>query len=105
MAAAWTEIGDRVFVRRYSFADQTIGVVLADDQALLIDTRSSHRKALEIVRDLRDLTPFPVGVVVNTHWHSDHCFGNHALRPVPIWGHVRCANGLLETGPRELSAL
>jgi hypothetical protein len=27
---AWVEVGDRVFVRRYAFFDQNIGVVLAD---------------------------------------------------------------------------
>jgi glyoxylase-like metal-dependent hydrolase (beta-lactamase superfamily II) len=105
MATAWIEIGDRLFVRRYSFADQTIGAVVGDDQVLLIDTRSSHRQAAEIARDLREITPFPVRVVVNTHWHSDHCFGNRALRPATIWGHERCASGLVETGPRQLAAL
>src|SRR5204862_7327413 len=79
--------------------------VLGDGEALLIDTRSSHRQADEIRRDLAALTPSPIGVVVNTHWHSDHCFGNHALRPAVIWGHVRCASGLVQTGPRQPAAL
>ena len=40
---AGCEIGDRVFVRRYAFYDQNIGVVLGDGEALVIDTRSHAR--------------------------------------------------------------
>ena len=53
----WVEIGDRVFVRRYAFYDQNIGVVLGDGEALVIDTRSTHEQAREILADLRELTP------------------------------------------------
>ena len=99
--SAWTEIGDRVFVRRYAFYDQNIGVVLGDEAALLIDTRISHRQAAEIQADLRELTALPVGVVVNTHGHSDHAFGNHAFRPATIWGHERCVTMIETTGERQ----
>ena len=43
----WTEIGDRVFVRRYAFFDQNIGVVMAGDEIMVIDTRSSHVQGRE----------------------------------------------------------
>jgi glyoxylase-like metal-dependent hydrolase (beta-lactamase superfamily II) len=92
----WQEVGDRVFVRRYRIYDQNIGVVLGDESALLVDTRISHRQAEEIRVDLRQLTPLPIGVVVNTHGHADHCFGNHPLRPATIWGHERCVT-MIET--------
>ena len=45
----WVEIGDRVFVRRYAFYDQNIGVVLGGGEALVIDTRSTHVQAREIL--------------------------------------------------------
>jgi glyoxylase-like metal-dependent hydrolase (beta-lactamase superfamily II) len=98
---AWTEVGDHVFVTRYKFYDQNIGVVLGDEAALLIDTRISHRQAEEIRSDLRSLTALPVGVVVNTHGHSDHCFGNHVFRPAPIWGHERCVTMIESQGERK----
>ena len=101
---AWTEIGDRVFVRRYRFYDQNVGVVLGDGAALLIDTRVSHRQAEELRADLRELTSLPVGVVVNTHGHSDHCFGNNLFRPAPIWGHERCVTMIETTGDRQRAA-
>jgi glyoxylase-like metal-dependent hydrolase (beta-lactamase superfamily II) len=87
----WTEVGDRVFVRRYPFFDQDIVVVLGGNAALVVDTRSSAKQAREIVDDLRDLGSPPVGIVVNTHGHYDHCFGNGVFRPAVIWGHERCA--------------
>ena len=103
--SAWTEVGDRVFVRRYAFYDQNIGVVLGDEAALLVDTRVSHRQAGEIRSDLRELTPMPVVVVVNTHGHSDHAFGNHPFRPATIWGHERCVTMIEQTGERQRQGL
>jgi glyoxylase-like metal-dependent hydrolase (beta-lactamase superfamily II) len=100
----WTEIGDRVFVRRYAFYDQNIGVVLGDGGVLLVDTRISHRQAEETIADLRALTPLPVRVVINTHGHSDHCFGNHVVRPTEIWGHDGCVTMITSTGERQRSA-
>ena len=57
--SAWTEVGDRVYVRRYAFYDQNIGVVLGDEAALVVDTRISHRQAAEVQADLRELTRSP----------------------------------------------
>src|SRR4029078_2032857 len=99
--SAWTEVGARVFVTRYRFYDQNIGVVLGDEAALVVDTRVSHRQAAEILAELRQINSLPVGVVVNPHGHSDHCFGNHPFRPATIWGHERCATMIETTGERQ----
>jgi glyoxylase-like metal-dependent hydrolase (beta-lactamase superfamily II) len=94
----WTEIGDRVFVRRYAFYDQNIGVVLGAGATLVIDTRSTHVQGREILDDLRALTADPVRVVVNTHGHFDHAFGNRVFRPATIWGHAACPPFMVRTG-------
>ena len=91
----WQEIGDRVFTRRYRFLDQQIGAVVGAGEVLVVDSRATTAQALEIVDDLRELTSDPVTVVVNTHWHWDHAFGNHAFRPAVVWGHERCGPQLL----------
>jgi glyoxylase-like metal-dependent hydrolase (beta-lactamase superfamily II) len=103
--SVWTEIGQRVFVRRYAFYDQNIGAILGDDGVLVVDTRISHRQADEILADLRGLTPLPVRAVVNTHGHNDHAFGNHRFRPAPIWGHERCARMIRETGADQIATV
>ena len=97
-AAGWTEIGDRVFVRRYAFYNQNIGVILARDAALVIDTRTTYPQAREILDDLRELTSAPVEVVVDSHGHYDHAFGNAVFRPATIWGHVGCGPDRREKG-------
>jgi glyoxylase-like metal-dependent hydrolase (beta-lactamase superfamily II) len=103
--SAWTEIGDRVFVRRYAFYNQNIGAVLGDGAALVVDTRSTHGQAREIVGDLRSLTSDPVAVVVDTHGHFDHAFGNRVFRPAIIWGHAGCPAFMARTGERARSTM
>jgi glyoxylase-like metal-dependent hydrolase (beta-lactamase superfamily II) len=101
----WVEIGDRFFVRRYPFFDQNIGLILGDGQALVIDTRSTHAQAREIQADVRGLTRFPVTVVVDTHGHFDHAYGNHVFRPATIWGHERCVPFIERTGEARRPAI
>jgi glyoxylase-like metal-dependent hydrolase (beta-lactamase superfamily II) len=94
----WVEIDDRVLVRRYAFYDQNIGVVLGRGAALVIDTRSTYGQAREILADLRSLTSDPVTVVVDTHGHFDHAFGNAIFRPATIWGQEGCVAFMERTG-------
>ena len=98
MTSRWLEIGDRVFVRRYRFYDQGIVAVLGGDAALVVDTRTTLVQAREILDDLGDLGSPRVGIVVNTHGHYDHVFGNAVFRPAVIWGHERCRTMIEMTG-------
>ena len=102
METRWLEIGDRVFVRRYRFYDQGIVAVLGGDTALVVDTRTTPAQAREILDDLRDLGSPRVGIVVNTHGHYDHVFGNAVFRPAVIWGHERCRTMIELTGAVQL---
>lgn len=102
MASRWGEIGDRVFVRRYAFFDQNIVAVLGGDgRALVVDTRTTYAQAREVLDDLRELGSPRVGIVVNTHGHYDHVFGNRLFRPAVIWGHERCAVMIERDGERQ----
>lgn len=93
---AWDEVGDRVFRRRYeAYYRFNVGVVLGADGVMVIDTRSSHVQARELIADLRLLTDLPVRWVVNTHYHWDHTWGNALFRGTPILGHVECRNEML----------
>ena len=90
MGSPWREVGDRIFVRRYEVFDQNIVVVLDRGEALVVDTRSTYPQAREIHVDLWKLGSPNVTVVVNTHGHFDHAFGNSSFRPAVVWGHERC---------------
>ena len=97
----WREVGDRVFVRRHQTLDVNAGLVLGEDKCLVIDTRGSEREGTELRRAIRGLTPLPY-VLVNTHAHFDHCFGNQvfaAEQPgLEIWAHRRCLEELRRSG-------
>jgi glyoxylase-like metal-dependent hydrolase (beta-lactamase superfamily II) len=105
VARGWVELADRVFVRRYAFYDQNIGVVLGDGEAVVIDTRSTYPQAREIAAHLRELTSLPVTVVVNSHGHFDHAFGNRVFRPATIWGHENCVSFMERTGEARKHAI
>ena len=94
----WVEIGDRFLVRRYAFYDQNIGLVLGRGAALVIDTRSTYGQAREIIDHVREVSRDPVTVVVDTHGHFDHAYGNRIFRPATIWGHERCVTFMERTG-------
>ncbi|HET9852706.1 MAG TPA: MBL fold metallo-hydrolase, partial [Candidatus Limnocylindrales bacterium] len=96
---AWFEVGDRVFTWRFEFFDQQIGVILGGQDVAVIDTRSTPVQAREISAAIRELTSDAVSIVLNTHWHWDHTFGNSVFRPASIWGHARVPGRLLGDGP------
>lgn len=96
----WREVGADVYVRRYPFLDQTIGAVVGRERVLLVDTRSTLVQARQLLGDLQQLTRLP-WVVVNTHAHFDHAFGNAAFRPCEIWAHEGCAEALRKHGPAQ----
>jgi glyoxylase-like metal-dependent hydrolase (beta-lactamase superfamily II) len=98
MAEEWTEVGDRVFVRRHRSLDLNIGAVLTEDGVILIDSRATHVQAEELASSLSAITGDAVRWLINTHHHWDHTFGNYVFRSAAIWGHQRCAQVLEERG-------
>ena len=60
------------------------------ERALVVDTRGSEVQGREVVEDVARLAlPVPVTVVVNTHVHYDHTFGNRAFDSATIHAHER----------------
>jgi glyoxylase-like metal-dependent hydrolase (beta-lactamase superfamily II) len=91
----WREVADRVFVRRYSDFNVSIGLVIGARDSLVVDTRGSERQGRELMDEIGWITHTPLRVV-NTHHHFDHSFGNRVFAPAEIWGHERCATRLRE---------
>ncbi|MFG1708509.1 MBL fold metallo-hydrolase [Nonomuraea sp. M3C6] len=100
----WHEVGDRVYVRRHESYDMNVGLVVGDGHCLVLDTRSSHREAADLIEAVRRITAAP-WTVVNSHSHFDHYFGNALFRPAEIWGHVRCAEEIDEYGERHRAGM
>ena len=55
------------------------GIIIGDDAVLVIDTLISDQKAKAFIKDIRALTDKPIRFAVNTHFHSDHSYGNCAF--------------------------
>jgi glyoxylase-like metal-dependent hydrolase (beta-lactamase superfamily II) len=89
----WAEVADGVLVRRHASMDLNVTLVVGDGACLVVDTRATAAEGAELAGAVRAVTPHP-WVVVNTHFHFDHAFGNAAFAPAPIWGHRRCAEVL-----------
>jgi glyoxylase-like metal-dependent hydrolase (beta-lactamase superfamily II) len=73
-------------------------VILGGRDVVVIDTRSTPSQAEEIVTGVRELTRDPVSIVINTHWHWDHTFGNSVFRPAAIWGQAQVVDRLHAEG-------
>lgn len=105
--AGFVEIADRVFVRRYREWDVSIGVVVGERGALVVDTRASLAQGRALASDVRRLSGTPhVRWVVNTHEHFDHVFGNGAFDSegsagqVAIHAHEVAAASMVAAGER-----
>lgn len=86
------EIGAGVHVLRHQVLDVNATLVVGGEAALVVDTLSTTAQAEDLLAAVRRVTPLPL-VVVNTHHHFDHTFGNgvFAAAGAPIWGHEEAA--------------
>jgi glyoxylase-like metal-dependent hydrolase (beta-lactamase superfamily II) len=97
----FVEVADRVYVLRHPVLDVNVTLVVGDGHALLVDTLSTDAQAGELAGEVRRLTGYPL-ILVNTHHHYDHCYGNARLAAPggPIWAHEAAARQLREHGTR-----
>ncbi|NUR70467.1 MAG: MBL fold metallo-hydrolase [Hamadaea sp.] len=104
---AFTEIADRVLVAVEPIVNVNVTLVVGDGQAMLIDTLSHDEQAQELLSAVRGVTGAPL-VVVNTHHHFDHAFGNSVVadgtgggqppQDAAIWAHEEAATLLRDKG-------
>ncbi|GAA4625890.1 MBL fold metallo-hydrolase [Actinoallomurus vinaceus] len=73
----------------------TVGVIVGAAGAVVIDTRASVAQGVRLRDDVRRLG-VEDPIVVNTHGHFDHCFGNAAFTGVR-WGHASLPDYLAHT--------
>jgi cyclase len=54
--------------------------IIGDTDVIVVDTGLSKAAGEAILGGLRQVTDKPVSMVINTHWHGDHIFGNQAFQ-------------------------
>jgi glyoxylase-like metal-dependent hydrolase (beta-lactamase superfamily II) len=86
------EVAPDVYVLRYPVLDVNVGLVVGAEAAVVVDTLSTDAQATELLTAARRVTDRPL-LVVNTHHHFDHCFGNavFAAQGAPIWAQDEAA--------------
>jgi glyoxylase-like metal-dependent hydrolase (beta-lactamase superfamily II) len=99
----FTEIAPAVYVLRYPVLDVNATLIVGEAVAVVVDTLSTESQASELLTEIRKVTPLPL-VLVNTHHHFDHCFGNCALVSsspgASVWAHEAAARALRDEGAR-----
>jgi glyoxylase-like metal-dependent hydrolase (beta-lactamase superfamily II) len=63
-----------------TFAIGNSTFIVGDADVIVVDTGFSRATGQAILAGLRTVTDKPVSVVINTHWHADHIFGNQVFR-------------------------
>ncbi|HET6166660.1 MAG TPA: MBL fold metallo-hydrolase, partial [Marmoricola sp.] len=82
----WSELAPGVHERSFASWNLNVGVVVGEEKALVVDTRSTPREGRELLAHVRELTDLEL-LVVNTHAHPDHCRGNEAFAGSRVLAH------------------
>jgi cyclase len=60
------------------------GLLVGRDSVTVIDTAATERRARLLRSAIATITPVAPGILVNTHHHGDHTFGNHVFQPEAV---------------------
>lgn len=71
-------------------------LIIGDTGAILIDTGFTDEIGAHLAREVAKLTDKPVKVVINTHHHGDHTFGNAAFPGAKVISSEMCRKLLIE---------
>ncbi len=72
-----TRINERITVYQASRAMLNATVIDCGDYCIVVDTLHLPEDSRELKQRLNGK---PVRYIINTHWHSDHCYGNRFLK-------------------------
>lgn len=98
--AEWLEVGTDNYVLVTEGSLLNSGLIVGAERAMLIDTGCGPRQGREILHAVREKTDLPL-VVVNTHAHYDHFFGNAVFAEAgakEFWAHQNCATEIARRG-------
>lgn len=84
-------------------------VIVNDDDVVVVDAGGTPLAAENAIRLVRSVTRKPVSVLVNTHWHGDHNFGNATWRAafpgLVVVGHPNTRRDVLGAQARYLGKM
>jgi glyoxylase-like metal-dependent hydrolase (beta-lactamase superfamily II) len=83
-------------------ANQTFIITYAG--VILIDTGFTSRISNSLLKEIKKRTNKHVRLVINTHDHSDHVFGNSVFAKATILAHNHCRARIIERGQERIKA-
>lgn len=89
----WLEVGTDNYVLATDGSRLNTGLIIGSKRAMVIDTGGGPNQGWEVLDAVRSRTSLPL-VVVNTHAHFDHFFGNAVFAEAGVtefWAHQNCA--------------
>ncbi|GAA2199158.1 MBL fold metallo-hydrolase [Sinomonas flava] len=101
--AQWRDLGASTYVLATEPLRMNVGLVVGTERALVVDTGQGPRQGAEILAAVREKTELPL-VVVNTHAHYDHYFGNAVFAAAGVtefYAHENAVAAIAETGDAE----
>ena len=99
--AELVEVADRVFAYVQpdgSWYINNTGFVVGSQQVISIDASSTEKRTRAFRDSIASVTPAPVGMLINTHHHGDHTYGNSMMGTGTIIAHENCRTELLAYG-------
>jgi glyoxylase-like metal-dependent hydrolase (beta-lactamase superfamily II) len=54
--------------------------IVTGDDVILVDTQFTRDRTMDVLRFVRHGSARKISVLINTHWHDDHTFGNQLVR-------------------------
>lgn len=84
-ALGWERVADGVGRCRLPVWDCTVGLIVGEDCAFVVDTGSSPEEGARVRDGAQWLAGRAVTGVALTHAHFDHVFGAAAFGPVPVF--------------------
>lgn len=96
------KLADRVYTFTNTNSNST--ALVGDKAVILVDAGSSPEQGARLLAAIATLTPNPVRVLVNTHWHFDHVNGNETVgrSGAVIVGHTAMRARMIEGKTRSL---
>tara|TARA_B100001971_G_C18209154_1_gene549519 strand:+ start:565 stop:1368 length:804 start_codon:yes stop_codon:yes gene_type:complete len=95
------EIANGIYCRIDPAGRTNVGFIDCGDGLIFVDTTLFPRTTREAVSSARAISKKPFSYLVNTHYHSDHTFGNQEFS-CPIVAHRLCSSLMRNRLPEEL---
>jgi cyclase len=95
------EVADRVFAYVQpdgSWYINNTGFVVGTESVISVDACSTEQRSRAYRDRIAAVTPAPVSMLINTHHHGDHTYGNFVFSPAAIVAQENCRAELLAYG-------